>query len=139
MIDYFIIAVLAFLIGYKASEIIHVISFKKILEDLNVNGNDLKRLKRQLEQEHGLEDPSEPAAAADDGKIILDIKIEEVQGQLFAYELHQDTFIAQGRDGEELLQRLLDRYPTNVRVICDRAHGGELINEAVQKLSQKNG
>jgi hypothetical protein len=138
MIDYFIIAVIAFLIGYKASEIIHVISFKKILEDLNVNGNDLKRLKRQLEQEHGLEDPSESAAATDDEKIILDIKIEEVQGQLFAYELHQDTFIAQGRDGDELLQRLLDRYPTNVRVICDRAHGGELINAAVQKLSQKN-
>jgi len=127
--EYFIIAVIAFLVGYKASELIHVISFKKILEDLNINSSDLNRLKQQLEKEN----PLESAAAANDDKVVIDIKIEQLQGQLFAYDLHESTFIAQGRDSDELLERLLNRLPANTRICCDRSNGGELIEDSVKR------
>lgn len=139
MLEYLIIAVIAFLIGYKVSEIMHVLSFKNILKDLGVSEQELRRLHTKLAQDHGVEDlPDSDAAAAREGKTVVEIKIEQLQGQLFAYELTKDTFIAQGRDGDELLQRILDKYPTNVRVICDRAHGGEHLNSAVQKLNEKH-
>jgi len=137
--EYFIIAVLAFMIGYKVSEIIHVISFKKVLEDLGVSGQQLKKLHDRLAEEHGLAPYLENnAAAANDGKTVIEIKIEQVQGQLFAYDLVKESFIAQGRDGDELLERILDKYPTNVRVICDRSNGGELITDAAERLAAKN-
>jgi hypothetical protein len=137
--EYFIIAVLAFIIGYKVSEIFHVISFKKILEDLGVDGQQLKKLHNRLAEEHGLAPyPENSAAAANSGKTVIEIKIEQVQGQLFAYDLIKESFIAQGRDGDELLQRILDKYPTNVRVICDVANGGKLINDAAERLASKN-
>lgn len=134
--EYFIIAIIAFIVGWKISEIIHVISFKNILEDLKVNKDDLVKLQQRMIREHGL-DPDKHAAAVSDGKTVIDIKVEEHQGQLFAYTVNQNQFIAQGQTSDELLERILDKYPTNVRVICDVAHGGELINEAAKRLSAK--
>jgi hypothetical protein len=136
--EYFIVTVIAFMIGWKISELFHVISFKNILKDLGVSEQELRRLHTKMALEHGVEDlPDSHAAAAREGKTVVEIKIEQLQGQLFAYDLTQDTFIAQGRDGDELLQRILDKYPTNVRVICDVAHGGEHLNDAVARLSEK--
>ena len=137
--EYFIIAVIAFIAGYKISEIIHVISFKKILEDLNVNKGDLVNLHQRLLRDHGLEEesPRNSAAAGSDGKTVIDIKVEQHEGQLYAYTVNQNQFIAQGQTSDELLGRILDKYPTNVRVICDVANGGELINDAAQRLAAK--
>jgi len=116
------------------------VSFKKILDDLGVTEQDLRKLHNQLAKELGEEpDPSANAANSADDKVIIDIKVEEHQGQLFAFELDKELFIAQGKDGDELIQRILDKYPTNVRVTCDRSNGGELITDAVKRLAEKNG
>ena len=138
--EYFIITVVAFALGWKISEIFHVISFKKILEDLNVNGEDLKKLHNKIARDQGLAElyPSKNAAAESDGKTVVDIKVEELQGQLYAYEVDRDTFIAQGQTSDELLERILDRYPANHRIICDRSNGGDLITDAVERLAERN-
>ncbi len=130
----FILVVLGFVLGYKISEIVHVYSFKKILEDLNVGEGDLRKLHSKLAKEVG-EDVED---TADQSKTVIEIKVEEHQGILFAYELEHDTFVAQGKDSDELLDRILNKYPVNVRVVCDRSNGGELIEAAVQKLVNKN-
>ena len=138
--EYFIITVVAFALGWKISEIFHVISFKKILEDLNVNGEDLKKLHNKIARDQGLAElyPSKNAAAESDGKTVVDIKVEQLQGQLYAYEVDRDTFIAQGQTSDELLERILDRYPANHRIICDRSNGGDLITDAVERLAERN-
>ncbi len=129
--DFFIIAFLAFVVGFKISELIHVSSFKKILEDLNITPEQLKGILKKNGVEVVEDTQAQPT------KTQIEIKVETVQGQLFAYDLHKDTFIAQGRDGDELLERILAKYPTNVRVVCDVDHGGALITEAAKKLAQK--
>jgi hypothetical protein len=126
----FILVALGFVVGWKLSEIFHVISFKKILEDLDVKEADLRKLHSKLADEAEDEKPA--------GKIIIEIKVESLHGQLFAYELERDTFVAQGRDGDELLSRIMDKYPANVRVVCDRSNGGELITDAVERLAERN-
>ncbi len=130
--DYFILAFIAFVVGFKISELIHVTSFKKILEDLNVTSDQL----RGILTKNGVDTKDLPQETST--KTQIEIKVETVQGQLFAYDLHKDTFIAQGRDGDELLERILAKFPTNVRVICDVDHGGALISEAAQRLAQKS-
>ena len=131
----FILLALGFVVGWKLSELFHVMSFKKILEDLNVKETDLRRLHSKLATE--LDDSVKEAEPQD--KVVVEIKIEQHQGLLYAFEVEKDSFVAQGRDGDELLERILAKYPVNYRVICDKSNGGEFINEAVQKMAQRNG
>ena len=135
IMETFILIVLGFVVGYKISEIVHVYSFKKILDDLGVGEGDLRKLHSKLAKEVGEEAEEEPQAE----RIPVEIKVEEHQGILFAYEAEHDTFIAQGKTSDELLERIMNKYPVNVRVICDRSNGGDLIEEAVQRLVAKNG
>jgi len=125
--EYLIIAAAAFFVGWKASELVHVLSFKKILEDLGVNESHLKKLAEKIG-----DTDDEPAEQPE--KTVINIRVEKVEGQLMAFERDHDQFIAQGKDSDELLQRIMDRYPTNVRVVCDRRDGGDLITEAVDNL-----
>jgi hypothetical protein len=134
--EYFIIAAFAFFIGWKGSQLFHVISFKKILEDLNVKESDLRRLHNKLAEDLG-EAESQPEPQ--ETKTVIDIKVEQHQGMLFAYEVKHDTFVAQGQNGDELLSRILDKYPVNVRVVCDRSNGGDYIEDAVKKMVNRNG
>jgi hypothetical protein len=131
-----ILVICAFIVGWKASEFIHVISFKKILEDLKVSEKDLRKLHSQLAEQLG--DSEDAEKAQPDAKTIVDIKVEQHQGQLYAFEVDKDTFIAQGQNGDELLNRILEKYPVNYRVICDRTNGGDLIADAVER-KVKNG
>ncbi len=132
-----ILTILAFVLGYKISGFIHVMSFKKILEDLGIGQQDLLKVKDKVQRDlEDLESPSK-SSADNDGKTVVEIKIEEMQGQLYAFELTKDTFIAQGQNSEELVERLLQKLPINTRIICDRSNGGELITDAVEKLAER--
>jgi hypothetical protein len=132
--EYLILAVFSFYIGYKVAELVSVASFKKILEDLDVKEDQLRELVKKNGIE--LEDDSDSESAKDQ-RTVVEIKVEEVHGCLYAYEAVKDTFIAQGRDGDELVQRLLQALPVNTRIICDRDNGGDLITNAVEKLTEK--
>lgn len=127
--EYLIVAALAFFVGWKISEILHVVSFKKILEDLGVNEDRLKKLAEKINK-----DEDQVEAKDQPEKTVINIKVEEVEGMLMAFELDQQQFIAQGKTSDELLERIMDRYPTNVRVVCDVNDGGNLITEAVNNL-----
>jgi hypothetical protein len=132
--EYLILAVFSFYIGYKVAELVSVASFKKILEDLDVKEDQLRELVKKNGMELEDDSDSEPAK---DQRTVVEIKVEEVHGCLYAYEAAKDTFIAQGRDGDELVQRLLQALPVNTRIICDRDNGGDLITNAVEKLAEK--
>jgi hypothetical protein len=129
--DYLIVALVALFVGYKISGIIHVISFKRILDDLNISNEDL----RQVAERMDLDDHISPRPSSAKQQVL--IKVEQVQGQLFAYDLQQATFLAQGSSSEELIQRLLEKMPVNTQIVCDIADGGELITDAVERLRDK--
>jgi hypothetical protein len=125
-----ILTIFAFIVGYKVSSWIHAMTFKKILDDLGVGEKELRELHHKLADELGV--PPEIEDRPSD-KTVVEIKIEEHQGHLYAYEVEQDTFIAQGQTGDELLSRVMEKYPVNHRVICDRSNGGDLIADAVER------
>ena len=127
--EYLIVAAIAFFVGWKISEILHVFSFKRILEDLGVNEDRLKKLAEKINQGDSKDQDQDTS-----GKTVINIKVEEVEGVLMAFERDHQQFIAQGKTSDELLQRIMDRYPANVRVVCDVNDGGNLITEAVDNL-----
>jgi hypothetical protein len=124
-----IIAVVAFYFGFKIAEIVHVSSFKKILNDLKISEQQL----RDLVQKNGLdldqdEAPEESFAAK------VEIKIEQHLGQLYVYELGSDRFVAQGKTSDEIMQRIVDSYPKGTRVICTTENGGLILSAAAERL-----
>lgn len=102
-----IVAVVAFIAGFKISEIIHVVSFKRVLQDLGIRESRL----RELARDKGIDLPSadsepEPAAA-------YEIRVEQHGDQLYAYKMDGE-FLAQGTTQEALIERIAQRFK-NVR------------------------
>lgn len=42
---------------------------------------------------------------------VIRIKIEQEKGHFYVYDLDKNTFMAQGKDRQELEQRLVEKYP----------------------------
>lgn len=122
-----IIAVVAFYFGFRIAEMVHVASFKKILNDLKISEQQL----RDMVKNNGLEfdeAPEESFAAK------VEIKIEQHLGQLYVYELGSDRFVAQGKTSDEIMQRIVDSYPKGTRVICTTENGGLILSAAAERL-----
>jgi hypothetical protein len=122
-----IIAAVAFYFGFKIAEIVHVSSFKKILNDLKISEQQL----RDLVQKNGL-DLDEAPEESDAAKV--EIKIEQHLDQLYVYELGSDRFVAQGKTSDEIMQRIIDNYPKGTRVICTTENGGLILSAAAERL-----
>ena len=116
--------IMALYIGFKAGEAWYLYTFRQILEDLNIKNSDL----RKLAEAKGV-DLSEVPAEDDLGSDlpILEVRVEQHPEGLFAYRKMDDTFIAQGKDRDTLMENLVNNL-TNVRVVVYKDDGADLIN-----------
>ena len=94
-------------------------AMKSLLKDLGVSERELERVRQQLAKD--LEPESEEPELTE-----LEVKIEKIGTTLYAYELENDQFLAQGRDREELLENLKHNL-NNVRITVSKEHGADLI------------
>jgi hypothetical protein len=110
-------AAIGFVVGAKVSHIWQQFVFTEILKDLGVTDQQLKNLIKD-------------AAATDDGDQLerLEIRIDEHQGQLYAYTLEDNRFLGQGKDREQLIEHLKLNL-TNVRLIIQEENGGTLLQK----------
>lgn len=95
-------------------------TFSRILHKLGVTDQQLRRLN---------EEPRDTAASEPD---VVNIKIEQINGSLYAYTADTDTFLAQASTAEDLVRGILNRLPKGSKVICSRDQGGELIESAIK-------
>ena len=116
--------IMALYIGFKAGEAWYLYTFRQILEDLNIKNSDL----RKLAEDKGV-DLSEVPAEDDPGSDlpILEVRVEQHPEGLFAYRKMDDSFIAQGKDRDTLMENLVNNL-TNVRVVVYKEDGADLIN-----------
>jgi len=122
MIELLIITVLAFFVGWKASEFWMLITFKTLLEDLKVSESDLRRVAR----EKGITLPERIDAKSEPELAELEVRLEKIGDTIYAYSIKDDQFLGQGTDRDTLIQRLTENL-TNVRVIIAKEHGADLI------------
>lgn len=131
MLELIIVGFFSFYLGAKLKGILMIMTFRKLLQDLGISQRHL----RDFAQRHGIElpdeDPSEkPAAAApeelDDA---TEIRIEQHQGQLFAWRTSDNTFMAQGPDREGLFRSLEQRFGSG-RFVVRKDEGADLIRES---------
>jgi hypothetical protein len=115
-----IVIVAVAVISWKASQLWHLMAFKKMLEDLNIGNAQLLK----VAEDNGIDvselDPNNELPE-------LEVRIEQHPEGLFAYRKADDSFIAQGADREKLMENLVNNL-TNVRVIVAKEDGADLIS-----------
>ena len=125
MLDIIILLAIGFFVGWKASEIIHVLSFRRIMRDLGINDDRL----RQFARDQGLEVPEPKVSEEDQAQGIretMHIRIEQHQGQIYAFRVDTEQFLGQGSDRDDLVRRIAERF-RGVRMIIDE--GADLLQK----------
>jgi hypothetical protein len=127
--EYIITAVVAFIIGWKISNWVSAAAFKGILEDLGVPDHKLEDL---INRKYGGKIEDEATAVNDDGieLEVMEIKIEQHQGQLYAFRVEDDRFLGQGKTKDELIGSLTQNL-TNVRLIIAEENGAKLLTKEI--------
>jgi hypothetical protein len=116
--------IMALYIGWKASQAWHLLAFRKLMQDLKITNDQL--IKVAQEAGISMEEITEEKAEEDSNLPILEVRIEQHPEGLFAYRKADDSFIAQGRDREGLMENLVNNL-VNVRVVIAKEDGADLI------------
>jgi len=113
--DTIALVIFGFIVGYLMGKAVanwtNTLAFREILKDLGIKDSDIQKLRE---------------SPADDDLDQLEVKIEQHQGQLYAFRLDNDQFLGQGSSREELIESLKGKL-NNVRVIVSEEHGAKLI------------
>ena len=136
LITYLLVAGLGFWAGMTVANIWNRIIFKDILNDLGINNRQLVK----LAQQGGYDLKVEPEEASVPTITSIDIKLEQHQGQIYAFRLDNDEFLAQGWNQEDL-QAALTRRLNNARFVVSEDNGAALLKKPRSRRSHspKNG
>ena len=117
-----LLTTVVFALGYMIGGWSAIKTFSRILQKLGVTDQQLRKLNEE----------QTAAVPEDRSNTVVQIKIEQIGGALYAYTVDTDTFLAQGTTAEDLVRGILQRLPTGSKVICSREQGGELIESALK-------
>jgi len=125
MTELFIVAALGIFIGWQASKRVHLDGFRQLLRALKITEEDLRRaMIRVQSQEWQLDEPEGTKDPA-----VVDVKLERVGTQIFAYRKSDDRFLAQGTDADSLIARLNENL-TPCRVVVAQEDGADLLQKS---------
>ena len=125
VIIYLLIFALGWWAGSRLTATLNRITFTLILKELGITEKQLRRL---AEAHNIIADPREITDAADpeDELTTIDVRIEEHQGQIYAYRRDNNEFLAQGTTKDQLINHVKSRMD-NVRLII--TEGEELLQK----------
>lgn len=118
-----IVAAVAFVIGWVLGSFFMAIkqaqAFKSILNDLGVTTEQLLKLKQRLDlADDAPETPREN---------VVEVKLEQHSGMIYAFRKDNDQFLGQGTDREQLIKHLDHTFAKGARIIIRDEDGAELV------------
>ena len=124
MLELIIVAFVGILIGWTASKRVHLDGFRQLLKALKVTEEDLLRAMIKIQSREWQLDDHE--GAKDD--TIVDVKLEQVGTEIFAYRKSDNQFLAQGSNADSLIERL-NQNLTPCRVVVAQEDGADLLQK----------
>lgn len=127
----FIIIAVTLAVGFLIGWHLHASIFTKIMTDmmdvLGVSEADLlKSLERLKNKKEG-----------NDSEHVCDIRIESDEMGLRAYRCKDELFLAQAKDVDELVTRIIQKVGKGVYVQCTIENGGDIFRKTAENY-QKN-
>ena len=124
MTELIIAAAVGIFIGWQAAKRVHLQGFRELLRALKVTEQDL--LRAMIKIQSGEWQLDEPEGSTD--PTVVDVKLERVGTQIFAYRKSDDRFLAQGSDADSLIARLNENL-TPCRVVVAQEDGADLLQK----------
>jgi hypothetical protein len=109
-------------VGFKIAEHIHTTIFKDILMKLKVTDEDMRGMMRDLQED--LPEDHEDAMPR------VEVKVEQVNGQLYVYKLDTMEFLCQGATREAVLACLAERFRSDFKIVLSEEHGAQYLKES---------
>lgn len=116
-LDYLIVFIVGVWVGKKVHDLLFRAMLARAMKELGITEEDLAKLTEKMTQSEDSEN---------DGFDVIDIKIEQHNGALYAFRKDNDQFLGQGNSREDLINRLATKM-SNVRLLISKEDGGELI------------
>ena len=124
MLELIIVAFVGILIGWTASKRVHLDGFRQLLRALKVTEEDLLRAMIKIQSREWQLDADE--GYKDD--TIVDVKLEQVGTEIFAYRKSDNQFLGQGQDSQTLIERL-NQNLTPCKVVVAQEDGADLLQK----------
>ena len=105
-------------VGFKVAEHIHVTMFRDILVKLKVKDSDMRGMIQDLQKD--LTEDHEAAMPR------VEVKVEQVNDQLYVYRLDTMEFLCQGANREAVLACLADRFHKDFTIVLSEEHGASI-------------
>lgn len=114
--------VIGAIVGWRACDRFHQSMLAEILKAAGIGDTELKRAMENLRVElpEGHED-SLPR---------VEVRIEEVNGDLYAYRVDTNEFLGQGVDATALITRITELNKSNFILVVSKENGSELMKPA---------
>jgi hypothetical protein len=114
--------VLGAIVGWRACDRFHQSMLSEILKAAGIGEAELKRalenLRVELPEDH------------EDALPKVEVRIEEVNGSLYAYRVDTDEFLGQGADATALIERITEINKTNFILVVSQENGSDLMKPA---------
>lgn len=126
MLEFILVLVLGIIIGFRVNSYINLMAMREMLKDLGVTNEDLTRLLKKQHEKLGLtmeEDTSDEPQLE-----VIEVKLEQHQGQIYAFRKDNDTFLGQGADRDSLIDHI-SKSMKNVKLVISHDDGGELLQK----------
>ena len=124
MIELIIAALVGIFIGWRASRQVHLDGFRQLLKALKVTEEDLLRAMIKIQSKEWQLDDDEGATDS----TVVDVKLEQVGTEIFAYRKSDNQFLGQGQDSQGLIERL-NQNLTPCKVVVAKEDGAELLQK----------
>ena len=122
VIDFILGLALGGFIGFKIAEHIHVTMFRDILVKLKVKDSDMRGMIQDLQKD--LTEDHEDAMPR------VEVKVEQVNDQLYVYRLDTMEFLCQGANREAVLACLGQRFHKGYHIVLSEEHGAKYLKES---------
>jgi hypothetical protein len=124
MIELIIAAAVGIFIGWRASRQVHLDGFRQLLKALKVTEEDLLRAMIKIQSKEWQLDDDEGATDS----TVVDVKLEQVGTEIFAYRKSDNQFLGQGQDSQGLIERL-NQNLTPCKVVVAKEDGADLLQK----------
>ena len=106
-------------VGFKVAEYIHVTMFRDILVKLKVKDSDMRGMIQDLQKD-----------LTEDATPRVEVKVEQVNDQLYVYRLDTMEFLCQGANREAVLACLSERFHKDFTIVLSEEHGAKYLKES---------
>jgi len=124
MLELIIAFAIGWILGWRINDAVRTTAMRHLLKELGITERDL----RAAAARNGIPLTDAPDTAAAD-ETVVEIKLEQHEGQIYAYRKSDDTFLGQGTDRDSLIDRL-NQTMKPCRVLIDKEDGADLLQKS---------